>query len=67
MLGQDGKSCKDIVVASSISVKDIVAWKEAKNDDGSSYFWNIQTNGGYNVYFVIIKIHLTYMFCKTIK
>ncbi|CAH0714315.1 unnamed protein product, partial [Brenthis ino] len=44
MLGQDGKSCKDIVIASSISTKDKVAWKEIKNDDGSSYFWNIQTN-----------------------
>lgn len=44
MLGQQGNSSKDIVLG-DINVKETVNWKEIKNDDGGSYFWNIQTNG----------------------
>lgn len=46
MLEVSGNTSKDIIVPSSSSKKDVPVWKEVKNEENdSTYFWNMETNG----------------------
>lgn len=44
MIAQSG-SDTPIVVANTPTTKAPPAWQEVKSDDGSSYYWNTDTNG----------------------
>ncbi|VVC89927.1 unnamed protein product [Leptidea sinapis] len=45
LLAKDGNSSKDIIISEKLSTTvNEPVWYEVKNDDGSTYYWNKQTN-----------------------